>query len=419
MDTKKKTRSRDPRRERSGSGAGSAASGRKADAAKHRRQQRNTPTDRGRQQTSRRPEQPVRQPRETENSARRRQPEAMRRPEAAAASDVPEMVFRMDGREERKQRENRDPAAAKRAAMRKRSAQRTEERKKQAQRRSKAPKVIYTQPRPFQAGRLLMQFAIILAVVLAITMGLSVFFKVKQVMVYGSNAYSAQTVKEASGIEVGEKLMSFGRIRASGKIKAALPYVDTVRIGIKLPDTVNIYITEHDVLYAVQSQNGTWWLMTSGGYVVEQTDAGTATSYTKVLGVELDNPVPGEEARAYELTAAQTGATDAAEAPTVPDETVPVTVTANDRLNAALDILVSLELNDLVGAAASVDVTSISNIELWYGNQYQVRLGDRDNIDYKITAMKQSIAQLSDYQTGILDVSFTTWPDQPGYTPFE
>ena len=96
-----------------------------------------------------------------------------------------------------------------------------------------------------------------------------------------------------------------------------------------------------------------------------------------------------------------------------------MTVTANDRLNAALTILNSLELNDLVGEAASVDVTSLTNIELWYGNQYQVRLGDTSNVDYKLSCMKQSVAQLSDYQTGILDVSFITWQDQVGYTPFE
>ena len=40
------------------------------------------------------------------------------------------------------------------------------------------------------------------------------------------------------------------------------------------------------------------------------------------------------------------------------------------------------------------------------------------DIAYKIAYMKNAILQMSDYQTGILDVSFTTWPDQVGYTPF-
>ena len=177
------------------------------------------------------------------------------------------------------------------------------------------------------------------------------------------------------------------------------------------------------MVYAIQSQNGSWWLMTSGGRVVEQTDGGTAGSYTKVLGVELNNPVPGEQASAYEEAAAQTTATDATDASGEAVTEPPVTVTAADRLNAALVILDSLEANDLVGEAASVDVSTLSDIELWYGTRYQVRLGDINDTNhdmaYKIGSMKQAIAQLSEYQTGILDVSFTTWPDQPGYTPFE
>ena len=36
----------------------------------------------------------------------------------------------------------------------------------------------------------------------------------------------------------------------------------------------------------------------------------------------------------------------------------------------------------------------------------------------KINWMKSAINQRSDYDMGILDVSFTTWPDRVGYTPF-
>ena len=82
-----------------------------------------------------------------------------------------------------------------------------------------------------------------------------------------------QFVSDVSGIEIGDNLLSFGESKASAKIKIALPYVDQVRIGIKLPDTVNIVITEIDVVYAIQDVDGIWWLMTSEGRIMEQTDA--------------------------------------------------------------------------------------------------------------------------------------------------
>ena len=124
-----------------------------------------------------------------------------------------------------------------------------------------------TQPRPFNLNKLLLQLAVVIAVVLAVVIGLSVFFKVDRVVVYGNDAYSAWTIQEASGIEDGENLLTIGRPRACGKIITALPYVKTARIGIKLPDTVNIYIEEFDVSYAIADANEDWWLITSSGKV--------------------------------------------------------------------------------------------------------------------------------------------------------
>ena len=92
------------------------------------------------------------------------------------------------------------------------------------------------------------------------------------------------------------------------------------------------------------------------------------------------------------------------------------------RLNVALQILRALEDNDIVGAAASVDVSHLEDIILWYGTRYQVNLGDASDpahsLDYKIACMNDVILQLSEYQSGILDVSFTIWPNQVGYSPF-
>mgnify|MGYP004698380305 FL=1 len=94
-------------------------------------------------------------------------------------------------------------------------------------------------------------------------------------------------------------------------------------------------------------------------------------------------------------------------------------VTGAQRLRYALQILQQLEANDIVGDAASVDVSQIQDITLWYGTQYQVNLGSIADMDKKIVYMKNAIMQMNDYQTGILDISFTTWPDQVGYTPFD
>ena len=282
--------------------------------------------------------------------------------------------------------------------------------KKSSRAKQPTPAVIYTQPQAFNRNRLIVQLLTVVAVVLALVLGLSVFFKVENIHVSGAEVYSEWAIREASGLKEGDNLLTFSHARSAALIKANLPYVDTVRFGIKLPDTVNIIVKEDDVVYAVKDQNGQWWLMNSDGRIVEMGDNSKASGHTQILGVALDNPVPNERAVAMEVVPAETLAEG---------ETMPViSTTGAQRLTAALQILRALEENDIVGSAASVDVTRIEDIILWYGTRYQVNLGDSARLDYKIACMNDVILQMSDYQSGILDISFTIWPNQVGYTPF-
>ena len=285
------------------------------------------------------------------------------------------------------------------------------EQEKKGKKRPKqpTPAVIYTQPAAFNRNRLLVQLTTVVAIVLAMVMGLSVFFKVENITVSGAEVYSEWAVKEASGLVGGENLLTFSHARSAALIKANLPYVDTVRFGIKLPDTVNIIIEEDDVVYAIKDQDQAWWLINSDGRVVEMGNSSKAANHTQVLGVMIQDPVPDETAVPVEFTTSETDASG---------EMIPITVTNAQRLTAALQILKALEANDIVGSAASVDVTRTEDIILWYGSRYQVNLGDSTRLDYKIACMNDAILQMSDYQSGILDISFTIWPDQVGYTPF-
>jgi len=272
------------------------------------------------------------------------------------------------------------------------------------------PAVIYTQPATFNRNRLLVQLVTVVAVVVALVLGLSVFFKVEHITVSGEDVYTRSAIVEASGLKEGEdNLLTFSRPRAAALIKANLPYVDTVRFGIKLPDTVNIIVREDEVAYAIKDQNGTWWMMSSEGRVVEMGDNSKASNNTQILGVMLQDPLPDQRGVATEMVTTET---------MEGGEPVPVTTTGAQKLTAALQILQALEENGIVGEVASVDMSRLEDIILWYGSRYQVNLGDSTNLDYKIACMHDAILQMSEWQSGILDISFTIWPNQVGYTPF-
>lgn len=301
-------------------------------------------------------------------------------------------------------------AAQKNAAKKKAKLEAAEKAPRKRQRpKQPTPAVIYTQPQAFNRNRFFTQLLTVTAVVVALVVGLSVFFKVGTITVSGADVYNAWTVREASGISEGDNLLTFSRTRAGALIKANLPYVKDVSFGIKLPDTVNIIIVEEDVVYAIKDSVGQWWLINSNGRVVEMAKSNSVSNYTQIQGVTLENPVADEKAVAVESIPTETDESG---------EYIPVTVTGAQRLTAALQILKALEDNDIVGSAASVNVASLESITLWYGTRYQVNLGDSANLEYKVACMNDAILQMSDYESGILDISFTIWPDTVVYTPF-
>lgn len=269
------------------------------------------------------------------------------------------------------------------------------------------PEVTYTPPAPINRKKLTIRLLTVFAAALALFLGCTVFFRVKDVVVSGTDRYTAWSVREASGIEEGSSLLAFGKTRAAGRIMENLRYIKSVRIGVTLPDTVNIHIQELEVVYGVQDTADDWWLVSCDGRVVEHTNESKARSTTVLKGFRLEQPAAGESAVAQE--------------PEEDTSDVPVLVTNQERLEAALSVVTQLERNEILGEAASVDVTDPSNIQLWYKDDYQVMLGDPDRMDEKIMMMNRVIQQHEQeggYQSGVLDITLTSTSDGVEYTPF-
>lgn len=287
----------------------------------------------------------------------------------------------------------------------------TRERKRQRRPSEKQElQLVYTQPKVFNRNRFLLRLATVLAIVLALLFAMSIFFRVETVNVSGVQKYTQYDIYQASGISQGEYLLSLSKSQISSKIMQQLPYVNEVRIGLRLPGTVNIEIKELAVAYAVQAQDDAWWLIDSRGKVLEQVPAAQASTYTKIKGFALSHPEVAQQAVAYEPAPEET----------LPEgETVPVTVTAQERLNTAITVLQLMEEKGILGQAASVDVTKLTDIQIWYGDQYQILLGDGNSLPYKMQLAKGAVEQMGEYRNGTLDVSFTIRQNEVVYTPFQ
>jgi len=283
--------------------------------------------------------------------------------------------------------------------------------------KKQAVDVVYTQPKPFSRAKLMLRLGTIVAVVLALVLGMSIFFKVAHVEVAGVSNYTEWDILQAAGIQEGENLLTLSKAAVSGRILQHLPYVDSVRIGIRLPDTVQIEIVEEDVAYAIQASDNTWWLMDDSGKILEQTNNADAADHTLVTGVLLDAPVVGQMAVAFEPQLQQTPE-DSTDETDMTEATTPITVYASERLDAAKEVLRHLESNGILGTITSLDVSDPAWITMEYGQVYHIQLGDTSQLARKASFLADTLAQYgTSFQKGTLDISFTVKTDNIVFTP--
>ena len=305
---------------------------------------------------------------------------------------------------------------------------------------------------------------IMAAIVAAVIFGVAIFFKVNTVEVQGNAIYSAEEIRSASGIQKGDNLFTLNKEAAAGSIKASLPYVETVSIIRFLPDKIVIEVKESDATFAVTTDTNTTWLINSVGKALEQisdsapdsalTAEPTAPDAEAPVEEPVEQPVentdsenagedeaqqPSEnpdsenagedEAQQPSDTADTAGRDTAAEASaadnsaiqadgkriprilgvTVNSPTVGSVVTATNpaSLNAALTVIAELDGTGLLDHIVSINTEKEYDIVLQYDGRYEIRLGGTEELSYKIDYLTVILSKLSDFQAGVIDLTFS------------
>lgn len=303
---------------------------------------------------------------------------------------------------------------------------------------------------------------IMAAIVAAVIFGVAIFFKVNTVEVQGNTIYSAEEIRSASGIQKGDNLFTLNKEAAAGSIKASLPYVETVSIIRFLPDKIVIEVKESDATFAVTTDTNTTWLINSVGKALEQisdsapdsaltaeptppdaeapveepveqpvenTDSENAGEDEAQQPSENPDAASGEQTQQPSDTADTAGKDTAAEASaadnsaiqadgkriprilgvTVNSPTVGSVVTATNpaSLNAALAVIAELDGTGLLDHIVSINTEKEYDIVLQYDGRYEIRLGGTEELSYKIDYLTVILSKLSDFQAGVIDLTFS------------
>ena len=75
---------------------------------------------------------------------------------------------------------------------------------------------------------------------------------------------------------------------------------------------------------------------------------------------------------------------------------------------AAATILAAMEQWGLTEVITTVDLTKLYDIELWYGERFEIKLGSTEDLAYKIQYLQAVLENLNDSQSGVIDLTFET-----------
>lgn len=213
----------------------------------------------------------------------------------------------------------------------------------------------------------------------ALVFGMSVFFRVSNIEVTGADRYTQAEIVAASGIEDGDNLMFINRDAVAKRIYAKLIYIGEVTVRRKLPNTVVIELAESGAAAVLETDSGLW-LIDRNCRLLERCKTQDTDSYIKVMGLSAVKPEEGA-------------------AISVSDEDKPKAAYLKGILNAFAD-------QGITADVASLDLSNTLNVQFDYlDGRFTVKLGNSDNLDYKMELLVSVVQKLEAKDTGMIDLS--------------
>lgn len=143
----------------------------------------------------------------------------------------------------------------------------------------------------------------VILILAALVAACVIFFRVEEITIQGNTRYTDQQIIEAAGIERGKNLFSVNKSRVARELLGKLPYIQSVSVRRKLPDTLSITVSEGNAAAAI-AQGGKWWLVGINGKLLEEANS-APQNCAQVIGLTPLAPAVGTYLAAEEAQAAK------------------------------------------------------------------------------------------------------------------
>lgn len=219
-----------------------------------------------------------------------------------------------------------------------------------------------------------------LAICVVIVAALTLFFRVETIAVTGEGRYTEAEVAAATGVEQGDNLFLLNKQEVVSNLQSALPYVEDTRINKKLPDTLVVEIVRECRTPLAVVQEGSAWLVSSRGKIVEQLTAAKASDYGVIDGCNLLAPSVGTQiALATEYASQQ---------------------------SSLLELLRALEDAEMLDQVDAIHLGDASVLTMDYAGRFTVQMPYGADYALKLKALRLSLEKdvIQENMTGTFDL---------------
>lgn len=205
----------------------------------------------------------------------------------------------------------------------------------------------------------------------------SVFFKINTVSVTGDKVYSEKTVIEKSGIETGSNLFGVNPQKLSQKLSSELPYIKSVTVEKKLPETLIIKIEATREVAAVVN-NGVFVLIDETGKVLDRDASVLRENVAVINNVKLKEYNEGKQ----------------------------IVLTDEKKNETLLTLLDAIKKSGL-DLLTEIDLKNVNDIKIKYDDRIVFELGSLTNAQTKLARGKAALEkenEINSYSEGTLDL---------------
>ena len=142
-----------------------------------------------------------------------------------------------------------------------------------------------------------------LLLVFLVSVGVFVFFDIKQIRVEGDIPYNDAQIRSICTFKKGSNILFIDTDGAEERVVRELPYVEECSIDRRLPSTVVINVKKADVLGVAEENGGRWSVLSTEGKVLESSADKAAAFSESSDGSGEAASVPAEAGSAQELAA--------------------------------------------------------------------------------------------------------------------